>query len=265
MAAEPQRARGRVAVSFGAGGLAGLRQEGCGRCLFTNPFGGDAQAVVTNTAGGLTGGDRFGVEARLREGARLVVTTQAAERIYRSAGGRAEIANRAVLGSGASLAWLPQETILFERAAMARGLEVDLAPDARFLGLEVLVLGRRAMGEDVTRADVTDNWRIRRGGRLVHAEALRLQGDIAALSGRAALLDGARALATLVLVAPDAEAMLDGARGLLPPEHVRAAASAWDGRLVVRFMAPDLMPLKAALARFLAGLPGVDVPRVWQI
>jgi urease accessory protein len=264
-AVQPQRARGRVTVAFGAGGLAGLRQSGCGRCLFPNPFGGDAQAVVINTAGGLTGGDRFGIEATLGQKARLVVTTQAAERIYRSAGGRAEIANRVKLGPGASLAWLPQETILFEGAAMTRRLEVDLAPDARFVGLEALVLGRRAMGEDVTRADVTDHWRIRRGGRLLHAEALRLQGDVAALSGRAALLNGARAMATLVLVAPGAEAMLDVARGLLPNGNVRAAASAWDGRLVARFMAPDLMPLKGALARFLAGLEGVDVPSVWQI
>lgn len=265
MTVEPQRARGRVALEYAAGGLAGLRQSGCGRCLFPNPFGGDAQAVVINTAGGLTGGDRFGVEATIGQEARLVVTTQAAERIYRSAGGRAEIANRVKLEPGASLAWLPQETILFDHAAMARRLEVEMAPNSRFLGLEVLVLGRRAMGEDVTRADITDNWCIRRGGRLVNAEALRLQGDIAALSDRAALLDGARAIATLVLVAPGAESLLDTARGLLENGNLRAAASAWDGRLVVRFMAPDLMPLKAALMRFLVGLPSVDVPRVWQI
>ena len=260
-----QRARGRIALDFRATGLARLRQEGCGRCLMPNPPGGDPMAVTINTAGGLTGGDRFGVETMLGQGARLVLTTQGAERIYRSAGGVAEIANRAVLADGASLAWLPQETILFERAAMTRRFDVDLAGDARFLGLEMLVLGRRAMGEDVTCAQLTDNWRVRRDGRIVHAEALRLVGDITAVSAQAALLDRMRALATLVLIARDAEAVLDRARGLLPAEGMRAAASAGPGRLVVRFMAADLMPLKAALRRMLAGLPGVAVPPVWQI
>lgn len=264
-AVRPQRSRGRIAVGFGPRGLIRLRQEGCGRCLFPDPLGGRAQAVVVNTAGGLTGGDRFAIDVSLAQDARLVVTTQAAERIYRSAGGRAELANRVSLAPGAALDWLPQETILFERAAMARRLDVDLGADARFLGLETLVLGRRAMGEDILNADVTDNWRIRRGGRLVHAEALRLRGDIAALSARAPLLGGARALATLVLVAPEAEAMLAAARAALPRDSVRAAASAWDGRLVVRWMAHDLMPLKAAVSRFLATFPGADVPRVWQI
>lgn len=260
-----QRARGRIGLGFTAQGLQRLRQEGCGRCLLPNAFGGDPVAVVINTAGGLTGGDMFSADLRLAGGARAVLTTQAAERIYRAAGGRAEITNRVVLGPGASLNWLPQETILFEQAAMTRLLEVEMAPDARFLGLEMLVLGRRAMGEDVTRADITDNWRIRRGGQLIHAEALRLRCDISALSGRAALLNGARAVATLVLVAPEAEAMLDVARGLLPTEGLRAAASAWDGRLVVRWMAADLQPLKHALAHFLNGFPGAQLPPVWQI
>ncbi len=263
-ASRPQRAHGLVKVAFGARGLEVLRQQGCGRCLMPDTFGGDPLAVIVNTAGGLTGGDRFDVAARAGSGSGFTLTTQAAERIYRSAGDRAEIVNSMLLGPGASLNWIPQETILFERAAMARRLEVEMAPDARFLGLEMLVLGRRSMGETLTRAAIRDDWRIRRGGRLIHAEALRLEGDIAALSGRAALVGGARAIATLVVVAPEAEAMLDVARGLLPGEGLRAAASAWEGRLVVRWLAHDLMPLKSALKKFLAGFPGVSIPRVWQ-
>ncbi len=260
-----QRARGQVALDFGAGGLRRLAQSGCGRALMPRVHGADPLAVVINTAGGLTGGDRFSVSVKLGAGARLALSSQAAERIYRSACGRAEVSNRAVLGAGAALSWLPQETILFQGAAMARRLSVEMAADARFCGLETLVLGRRAMGEAVTRAAIADHWRIRRGGRLLHGEALRLEGDIGALAGRRALLDGARALAVLVVVAPGAEAMLDVARALLPGHPVRAAASAWDGRLVVRWMAPDLQPLKGALARFLEGFPGTAVPRVWQI
>ncbi len=264
-----QRARGRVGIGFGAAGLRRLRQQGCARCLLPRIHAGDAHAVVINTAGGLTGGDRFEVEAELDEAARLVLTTQAAERIYRSAGGRAEVTNRLSLAPGARIAWLPQETILFDRAALERRLEVDLAPDARFLGLEMLALGRRASGEAVSQAHLTDHWRIRRAGRLIHAEALRLTGDIGTVAPRAGLLDGARALAVLVLVAPQAEALLEPVRALLPGASgdggLRAAASAWEGRLVVRLLAEDLRPLKAALGRLLEGLPGGAVPRVWQI
>ena len=140
-----------------------------------------------------------------------------------------------------------------------------MARDARFLGLEMLVLGRRASGETLRQGQITDHWRIRRGGQLLHAEALRLSGDIGTLAPRAGLLSGARAVAVLVLVAPEAEALLQTLRALLPAGDVRAAASAWDGRLVVRLMARDLQPLKTALGRLLAGLPGVTLPRVWQL
>ncbi len=266
---QTQRARGHVEIGFGAAGLRRLRQQGCARCLLPRIHAADAHAVVINTAGGLTGGDRFAVEAELDEAARLVLTTQAAERIYRSAGGRAEVTNRLSLAPGARLAWLPQETILFDRAALKRRLEVDLAPDARFLGLEMLALGRRASGEVLSEVHLTDHWRIRRAGQILHAEALRLVGDIGTVAPRAGLLDGARALAVLVLVAPQAEALLDRVRALLPGTSggggLRAAASAWEGRLVVRLMAGDLQPLKAALGRLLEGLPGMAVPRVWQI
>lgn len=238
---------------------------GCGRCLLPRSYGAVPTAVVVNMAGGLTGGDGFALEAAVEPDARLVVTTQAAERIYRSIGGAAEISNRLRVGAGAALHWLPQETILFDHAGLARRLEVDLSADARFLGMETLVLGRRAMGEAVSHAEITDHWRIRRGGQLLHAEALRLGGDIGKLSPNRALLDGARAVATLVNVAPQAEALLETARALLPFNGVRAAASAWNGRLVVRWIAQDLMPLKAAQARFLAGFPEAAVPRVWQI
>ncbi len=250
---------------MGAGGLQRLRQEGCGRCLMPATHGGAPVAVVINTAGGLTGGDRFAVEAQLASGARLTVSTQAAERIYRSAGGLARITNKLRLAAGAQLDWLPQETILFDRAGLERSLCVEMAEDARFLGLEMLVLGRKAMREDIIHAHVADNWRIRRGGRLVHAEAFRLREEAGALLRHAALLDGNRALATLVLADSGAETALEAARAALPDDgEVRAAASAMPGRLIVRWLAPDLMPLKKALKRFLAEVFSMDAPHVWQ-
>ncbi|TYO90532.1 urease accessory protein UreD [Oceanicella actignis] len=259
-----QRARGHVAVSFAGERLGRLAQAGCGRIMMPRNAGGPPLAVVLNTAGGLTGGDRFAVEAELSEGARLAMTTQAAERAYRSIGGAARVESRLRIGRGCTLWWLPQETILFERSALARRLEVEMAEDACFIGLEMLVLGRRAMGETLAAAQLADRWRIRRGGRLAQAEALRLGGDMAALARAPALLDGARAIGLMSCLAPGAEALLPQVRQALARDDLRAAASAWEGRIVVRMLAPDLAPLKALAAR-LVGVLGAQVPTVWQI
>ena len=189
---ELQRARGRaeVAVSRRDGGvrLDRLFQQGCAKALLPRPGGPAPEVVLINTAGGVTGGDRIDWRLAAGAGAALVATTQAAERVYRSAGGAARIATRLTLGAGARLDWLPQETILFDGARLDRRLEVEMAADARLLALETLVLGRAAMGETVATGAVSDQWRIRRGGRLVHAEALRLDGDLAAATAGAATL-----------------------------------------------------------------------------
>ncbi len=175
------------------------------------------EAVLINTSGGVTGGDRLQWRLEAGAGAALVVTTQAAERVYRSTGGEARIETRLVAGPGATLEWLPQETILFDAGRLDRRLEVDLAADASVTLLESIVLGRAAMGEQVMSGALSDQWRIRRGGRLVHAEALRAEGDLARAAAGAATLAGGRAFATLVHLAPGAEARLDAARA--PPRR----------------------------------------------
>ncbi len=257
-----QRARGRIGIDYSTDGLVHLFQSGSARLLLPRTYGGGAEAVLLNTAGGLTGGDRLDIEATLKPRASLLITTQAAERIYRSAGGTAAINTRLRLGAGAALDWLPQETILFERASLQRNLCVEMAKDARFLGLETLVLGRRAMGETLTYADIGDHRRIWRNGRLLHAESLCYPKE----TGRARkVTGGARAVASLIYVAPDAEARLAQARELLNFDTVAAAASAWQGKLVLRFHAKDAQPLRKALAGFLTEFRAKALPRVWQM
>ena len=167
-----QRAEGRARIAFrrkdGRTRLERLFQEGCAKLRLPTPLG-DAppEAVVINTAGGLTGGDRFAVEVELGEGAAATVTTQACERIYRSTGEPAEVTSRLRVAAGGRLAWLPQETILFDGGRLSRGLEVDLAGDAELLCVESILLGRAAMGERVIQGLLHDRWRIRREGRLI--------------------------------------------------------------------------------------------------
>lgn len=224
------------------------------------------EGVLVNTGGGVACGDVFEVSVTVEAGGACLLTTTAAEKVYRSDGPSAAVANRVVVGAGARLDWLPQETILFDRARLERRFEADLAPDASLLVAEIAVLGRAARGERLDEALFGDRWRIRRDGRLAYADDLRLAGAVSDFMARAAIGGSARALATILDLAPGAEARLDEARALLAalPATVEAGASAWNGHLAVRMLAPAVAPLREGAARFLAAWRGRPMPRVWQ-
>ena len=173
-----QRAAGRLeaefAVSAGRTRIRRLHQAGCLKLRQPRPLPGgvQAEAVLINSSGGLTGGDRLQQAFAVEEGAALTLTTQACERVYRAASDHAGVATRLVAGSGSALQWLPQETILFDGGAVRRTLDVDSAPDARLLLAESVILGRRMMGETVRTGLFRDRWRVRRDGRLVFADDL---------------------------------------------------------------------------------------------
>ncbi len=264
-----QRARGRaeVAVSFRGGRirLDRLVQEGCGKALLPKTHGPVPEAVLVNTSGGVTGGDRIDWRLSAGDGAALVVTTQAAERIYRSSGGAGRIETRLTLGAGAALDWLPQETIVFDAARLERRLDIEMAADAHLLAAETIILGRAAMGERVTTGLLSDQWRIRRGGKLVHAEAVHAEGDLAAATGGPATLRGGRAFTTVALAAPGAADRLDAIRAVLDGlDGVEAAATHKPDLLLVRLVAADARPLRAALIRLLMALRSQPLPRVWS-
>jgi urease accessory protein len=244
--------------------LADLRQEGCLKARFPRPVDW-TETVLLNTSGGIAGGDRLSSRLSVGAGGRATFATQAAERYYRALPGDAPSRVRTALavGPGAAAEWLPQESILFDGCAVDRVLEVDLAADACFLGIETLVFGRRAMGEEVRRARISDAIRLRRDGTLLLHDTIRLQGEVAALLDHAAIGGGARAVGTLVYVAPDVEARLEGVRAAL--EGFEAGASAWRGMLVARIVAADGACLRAAIVSCLDNLRGGRaLPRVWM-
>jgi urease accessory protein len=264
-----ERARGAARLTLrSAGGRTALvenYQSGSARFRFPKVEAPDSfTAVLINTAGGITGGDEFSTSVTLAAGAEAVVTTQAAERIYRRSGGVARIETALTLEEGAKLAWLPQETILFDRAGLARSLTAAVDETASLIAVESIVLGRAAMGETITTAALTDRWRIRRGGRMVFADGLRLDGDATRILSGGATGKGATAMATLVLVAPDAESRLPAARAALADSGAEAGASAWNGVLVARLIASGGAPLRTALIRLIESLRGVPMPRVWH-
>jgi urease accessory protein len=263
-----QRARGDGRILVAADGartrLVSLYQDGCAKLRLPNTHDGSLQAVLINTAGGLTGGDQMLWQAEAGADTRLVLTTQACERLYRSTGAAATVRTALSAGPGARLDWLPQETILFAGSRLERRLEVDLDPTAMFLGVEAILLGREAMGEQARDALLTDRWRIRVGGRLVHAEAGALTGTASERDGLSALA-GNGAFATVLLVAPDAGRQLETVRAMIPSD-ANCGASLVDGRLVLRAMAPSGLALRRLLAPILAVLSSAGaLPRLWHL
>jgi urease accessory protein len=257
------RARGTIALAVAAvdGFTRRTRVYEAGSLRVRFPNSHDAlEAVIVNTGGGITGGDDFSVKIEVADGARLVAGTAAAEKIYRSTGSDAAMNVRLSVGTRGRLAWLPQETILFDRARLKRRIDVDLAEHASLVMAEAVLFGRAAMGERMEHGFWADTWRVRRGGRLVFAENVRLDGDIAAKLARPAAGKGAIALAT-VLIAPAGEDALAAVRAL---EFAgETGISAWNGIAVARLVAQDGAALRRDLVAILAAL-GQSVPRLWH-
>jgi urease accessory protein len=276
--AKLQRARGELAVMVRRRGeltvLDGLRQAGCLKARFPRPVARDWIDVVTlNTSGGMVAGDELNSTFMVGPGARASITAQAAERFYRALPGAApaRARTRIVIGAGAAAEWLPQETILFDRCVLDRRLEIDLAEDAWFLGIEAMIFGRAAMGETVSQACIRELIRVRREGALLLHERLRLDGDVDALLQRKAIANGARTIATVVLIAADAEAKLEAVRAALPHALWHGAGgrgvgvSACNGMLLARTLAPDGAKLRTGITALLRVLRADrPLPRVWM-
>ena len=221
----------------------------------------ELEAVLINTAGGVAGGDRFDLDIAAGQGTRLVVTTAAAEKVYRTLGPHSTIGVKLDVAAGAALAWLPQETILFDRARLSRTIDVTLAPDARLFLAEAIVFGRSGMGEAVEEGALFDRWRVRRNGKLIYAESVRLDGAIAARLAESAVAKGGIAVAT-VLIVPGDEPVVEKVRALQDQFIGEVGASAWNGIAAVRLCAADGAALRHDLVHVMTALRGT-LPRIW--
>lgn len=263
-----QRAHGVAHVAFrqaeGETRLLRLYQEGQAKARLPRVHGEPPVAVLLNTAGGITGGDDFRFTVTFGEATRATATTQAAERVYRRSDGLGRVVNRLEVAAGAVAAWLPQETILFDRCGLDRLLDIDLAEDASLIAVESVVFGRTASGERVERATIIDRWSVRRGGRLVLADALRLDGAVSEILAGRATGGGAVAIATLLATGPAFGAPLAALRDLLAGCGSETGASSWNGLTVARFIGHDAARLRADVIRVVEGLRGQAMPRVWS-
>jgi len=260
------RARGSVAFDVhlleGVTRRRHLHESGSLRVRFPSPEVEGLSAVFVNTAGGIAGGDRFDIDIATGEASRLAVTTAAAEKVYRTDGPAAALNIALKAAAGSHLAWLPQETILFDRARVSRRIDIDLAENASLLFCEIVVFGRSAMGERMLHGEFVDRWRMRRGGRLVFAETVRLDGDIGEKLARSAIAKGGVAVGTALIV-PGDEALVARIRELSESFGGEVGISAWNGFAMARFCAQDAARLRADMIAVLGRASGPALPRLW--
>jgi urease accessory protein len=260
--------RARGAVSFdvqlqdGVTRRRHLHESGSLRVRFPSPEGDGLSAVFVNTAGGIAGGDRFDIEIAAGEGANLTLTTAAAEKVYRAAGPAAEFNIALKAAPGAHLSWLPQETILFDRARISRRIDIDLAEGSSLLLCEIVVFGRAAMGERMQSGEFVDRWRVRRGGRLVFAETVRLEGEIGKKLARPAIARDGAAIGTALIV-PGDEAVVERIREAADGFGGEVGISAWNGFAMARFCAQDAARLRADMITVLGRASNSVLPRLW--
>lgn len=266
-----QRADGAVRIAFRRreerSVLAELYQRGCLKARFPRPESAAwPEALLLNVSGGVAGGDHLETEIALGENTRAILASPAAERFYRALArdDPARVSTTITLAPGAHVEWLPQESILFNACALTRQTDVTLAAGAVFLGVEMLVFGRAAMGERLHAGDLRDRFRLFRNGRLQLQEMTRLNGDIVArLAGRATGA-GAGATALLVYAAAAAGARREALRDALAGVEAGVSLVLPD-LLIARILAPDTRGLRRAV---IAGLHVLRdrrrMPRVWQ-
>jgi urease accessory protein len=239
-----------------------LHESGSLRVRFPSPEANGLSAVFVNTAGGIAGGDRFEIDITAAEGSRLTVTTAAAEKIYRAQGAAAQVKLALKAAANSHLAWLPQETILFDQARVVRRIDIDLVESASLLLCEIVVFGRAAMGEKMLSGEFVDRWRVRRGGRLVFAETVRLDGDIGEKLAKPAVAKGGVAIGTALIV-PGDEALVARIREASESFGGEVGISAWNGFAMARFCAQDAAKLRADMMAVLGSIGGPALPRLW--
>lgn len=267
-------ARVAVAVADGDTRLRDLYQSDPCRVLFPRPAA-DApfEGVIVTTSGGIVGGDRIALHMEAGEGSMATMTTQAAEKIYRSGGPVAHMDISVEVNAAAALEWMPQETILFDGARLRRSIAIHVAPSARLLCGEFIVFGRRARGESFTHGFLHDSWRINQEGRLLWADALHLADDIETAMARRTSFDGAAAYGTMIYHGHDAEAHLETARTLLKGSVIgqcQAATTCLGPLLVMRFLGKDAADTRRTVTGFWSSFRGAilnlpaRLPRVWE-
>lgn len=243
--------------------VAHLYQEGCAKLRLPTARTNALQAVMINSSGGLTGGDALNWAFELENNTALTVTTQACERVYAASSDVARTTIKIDVAKDAKLAWLPQETILFDNGAYARQIEISLEKNSELFMVEPVVFGRKAMNETVQKGTFQDRWRIRQDGEIIHAEDAFFDGNIKRKLDNLAVANTDVAIATILLIAPRAEALVAEARTILSG---LGGVSFWNGKLLARVVCKDSYHLREKLIPLISLMnKDAAMPKIWAL
>ena len=259
-----QRATGYLSFQVCQNFVSRMYQSGSAKLMLPKTYSDMMEAVILNTSGGMTDGDIFNIDVQAKE-CPLVMTTQTAERVYRSGGTKpAKVKINLSVSNTADLHWLPQETILFNDSKFERTLTVNLSSCSNFLGAETIVLGREAMGENICDCELIDNWRVFRDGNLFHAESFRLSNEVNKIITAPAGCNDARLLSTILYIGNNIDQVADRVANLIKQSSSDCAASSWKNRLVIRLVSAHSASARKDIERLLLTIRQQPLPRVWQ-
>ncbi|MGX9781831.1 urease accessory protein UreD [Janthinobacterium lividum] len=227
-------------------------------------------AIIIHPPGGVAGGDQLAVDATVGEGAHALLTSPGAAKWYRANG---HVSGQHIMlraASGAATEWLPQESIFFDQACVRLRHEVELAADASYIGCDIVCLGRSASGEMFNTGSISQQVRIRRGGKLLWWE----QGVLAAggaLMASPLGLGGHTVCATLIAIGtPVSPAVLAAVREIAVPDGAAFGATHMKSLVAVRLLCGDSEAARrimlAAWQLLRPAMLGRDavVPRIWN-
>lgn len=279
MLARLERASGTAQVSFKLRGektvLADLVQKGCGKVRLCRrepdlPL----EAVVINTTGGFTDGDKFSTTVNWDAGTCAVVTTQAAERFYKTIDGKAALTSTLNIAEGACGVWLPQETIMFDGAAYDKNTIIQLHGNAHMVAIESSVFGRLAMKEIVKSGSVKETWQVRHNDRLIFADSFALDGNIDAHLAKPTVCNSGRAISTILCTGGQPADLRDAALAGIAETNGLGGATCLGPLVVIRIFAKTSYELRGLIKVILAKIikmvtAGHSVkallPRVWAM
>jgi urease accessory protein len=262
--AKLQRAKGQLSFHVSQKRVSRMFQSGSAKLMLPKTYSDMMEAVILNTSGGMTDGDNLNIDIEAEDCA-LVMTTQTAERVYRSVGPKPAKMKVDLSASGtANLHWLPQETIVFNDSKFERTLKINLSSCSNCLVAETIVLGRQAMGENVYDCHFIDNWRVFRDGNLFHAESLRLSDEVSKIIAAPAGGNGARLLSTILYIGDNLEQIVDRVSDVIKQSSSNCAVSCWSDRFIIRLMSSHSASARKDIEKLLLAIRKQPMPRVWQ-